>query len=116
MAAVLNAEHEKSQRGKLRDLTPEQHEAVRRMHEAVVNKLLHWPSTRLREVASNPEDARALDVLVGALTELFELDSDDAMITNGESAPPRASKPPRRQERPATLDERASTAPFGDSR
>src|SRR5690606_14698216 len=49
---VLDAEHEKSQRGKLRDLTKEQHEAIVRMHDAAINKMLHGLTTRLREARS----------------------------------------------------------------
>src|SRR5690606_4059253 len=96
IGAVLRAEHDKSTRGKLRDLTKEQHEAIDRMHDAAVNKMLHGLTTRLREAASNPDEALALETMVAALTELFELNSDDLMMTNGESVPPRASKPPRR--------------------
>jgi len=99
--AALKAEHEKSQRGKLRDLTKEENDAVSRMLEAAVNKMLHWPTTRLREVAGNPAEARELDTLVGALTELFELDSDDAMITRDSMAPRATQRPERRSERPS---------------
>ncbi|HTV20785.1 MAG TPA: hypothetical protein VMG12_19005 [Polyangiaceae bacterium] len=116
IGAVLKAEHDKSQRGKLRDLTKEQHEAIDRMHDAAINKMLHGLTTRLRETAANPGEALALESMVGALTELFELDSDDLMMTNGESVPPRASKAPRRTERPAPLDERPRENTLGDSR
>jgi glutamyl-tRNA reductase len=114
-ARVLEAEHEKSQRGKLRDLTKDQNEAVARMLEAAVNKMLHSATTRLREVAQNPEEAEELDSLVGALTELFELDSDDPMTTTGDSLMPRASKPPRRSERPtaAPNDDRSGAGTLG---
>jgi hypothetical protein len=114
----LKAEHEKSQRGKLRDLTPDQHEAIDRMHEAAVNKMLHSLTTKLRETAADPAEARALDAMIGALTELFDLDSDDAMMNNADSLAPRASKPPRRSERvaPAPLAEGPGQSPVGDSR
>jgi glutamyl-tRNA reductase len=114
-ANVLKAEHEKSQRGKLRDLTKEENDAVARMIEAAVNKLLHSPTTRLRELAQTPEEAEELDSLVGALTDLFELDSDDAMTTTGDSLMPRASKPPRRTERPtgSPSDDRSGAETLG---
>ena len=117
-AATLRAEFERSQRGKLRDLTPEQTEAVGRMLDAAVNKMLHAPTTRLREVASNPAEANQLDTWLGALTELFELDSDDAMISTGDSLAPRATKPPRRESRPAPapVDERSGHSPVGAQR
>jgi glutamyl-tRNA reductase len=116
IAKVLEAEHDKSARGKLRELSKEQHEAIARMHDAAINKLLHGLTTRLREAASNPDEAIALESLVGVLTELFELDSDELMMNSGESVPARASKFPRRQERPAPLDERPRVSPLGDSR
>jgi len=116
--AILKAEYEKSQRGKLRGLTPEQHDAVGRMLDAAVNKMLHGPTTRLREVASNPSEGLQLDAWLGALTELFDLDSDDPMMSNAESLPPKASKPPRRDARsvPAPSDDRSGPEPLGDSR
>jgi glutamyl-tRNA reductase len=118
VARILKAEHEKSQRGKLRDLTVDQHEAIDRMHEAAVNKMLHSMTTKLRETAADPAEALALDAMIGALTELFDLDSDDAMMNNADSLAPRASKPPRRSERagPAPLAEAPGQSPLGDSR
>jgi hypothetical protein len=116
IGAVLRAEHDKSSRGKLRELSKEQHEAIDRMHDAAINKLLHGLTTRLREAAANPDEAIALESMVGALTELFELDSDELMMNSGETAPARASKVLRRQERPAPLDERPGASPLGDSR
>jgi glutamyl-tRNA reductase len=98
-SAILKAEYDKSQRGKLRDLSPEQQEAVGRMLDAAVNKMLHVPTTRLREVASNPSEGVLLDAWLSALTELFELDSDEAMMSNVDTGI-RASKPPRRDTRP----------------
>jgi hypothetical protein len=70
----------------------------------------------LREAASNPEEAIALESMVGALTELFELDSDELMMNSGENVPSRASKMQRRQERPAPIDERPTASTLGDSR
>jgi glutamyl-tRNA reductase len=118
VAGILKAEHEKSQRGKLRELSPDQHEAIDRMHDAAVNKMLHSLTTRLRETAADPAEAQALDAMIGALTELFDLDSDDAMMNNADSLAPRASKPPRRSERvaPAPLAEGPGQSPLGDSR
>jgi glutamyl-tRNA reductase len=113
-STILKAEYDKSsQRGKLRDLSPEQQEAVGRMLDAAVNKMLHVPTTRLREVASNPEDAAVLDAWLSALTELFELDSDEAMMSNADTAV-RASKPPRRDTRPpGPSEDRSGPAPLG---
>jgi glutamyl-tRNA reductase len=88
MREALRAEHDKSRRSKLRDLTPEHHECVERMLDAAVNKILHAPTMRLREAASNPAEAAVLEGLVGALTELFGLDAE-------EPAPLRESLAPR---------------------
>lgn len=101
MRGALKAEHEKSQRTKLRHLSKEDHEAVERMLDAAVNKILHAPTVRLREVASNPAEAIQLDGLVSALTELFGLDSDESMNGKGESMAPRAAKAERRESLPA---------------
>jgi hypothetical protein len=56
---------------------------------------------RLREAASNPGEVLQLDAFVGALTELFGLDSDDSMNGPGDSIPPQAAKKERRESLPA---------------
>jgi glutamyl-tRNA reductase len=117
ISSALRAEHEKSQRTKLRHLTKDDHEAVERMLEAAVNKILHVPTMRLREAASNPEDTAPLEALVSTLTELFGLDSDET-ATRPESLPPKAAKGERRDSRtpaPANEDLATSDSP-GDSR
>ncbi|HVZ37148.1 MAG TPA: glutamyl-tRNA reductase [Polyangiaceae bacterium] len=88
---ALRAEHDKSRRSKLRDLSPEHHECVERMLDAAVNKILHAPTMRLREAASNPADAAALEAFVAALTELFGLDSEEPAPAR-ESLAPRANR------------------------
>jgi hypothetical protein len=88
------------------------------MHEAAINKILHALTMRLREAASNPTEARELDVFVSALTELFGLDSEDNMSGQGESVPPRATKVDRRDSiSPQTpADDRTATEPTGAGR
>jgi glutamyl-tRNA reductase len=98
LGSALRAEHDKSQRTKLRHLTKDDHDAVERMLDAALNKMLHAPTMRLREAASNPADAAQLDVLVGALTELFGLDSDET-ANRPESLPPKPAKGERRDSR-----------------
>jgi len=90
MREALRAEHDKSQRTKLRHLSKEDHEAVERMLDAAVNKILHAPTMRLREAASNPAENAALEGLVGSLTELFGLDGEDPAPVR-ESLAPRAN-------------------------
>lgn len=102
VAAALAAELTRSLRGRLRHLGDEEREALSVMTEAVLNRVLHAPSTRLREAASDSEAGTKLDELVGAITELFELDealpataaseSDEAEDTSDEIGdPPPAS-------------------------
>jgi glutamyl-tRNA reductase len=86
---TLRAEHDKSQRTKLRHLSKDDHESVERMLDAAVNKILHVPTVRLREAASNPAEAAALEGFVAALTELFGLDGEDPAPVR-ESLAPRA--------------------------
>jgi hypothetical protein len=57
------------------------------MLDAAVNKNLHAPTVRLREVASNPAETAALEGLVGALTELFGLDGEDPAQVRESLAP-----------------------------
>jgi glutamyl-tRNA reductase len=85
---ALRAEHDKSQRTKLRHLSKEDNDSIERMHDAAVNKILHAATVRLREAASNPAEAAALEGFVGALSELFGLDGE-------EPAPVRESLSPR---------------------
>lgn len=67
--SVLNAELERSLSGKLKHLGPADREALRIMLEAATNKLLHTPTSRLRELAG---DLSASDY-ADALRDLFEL-------------------------------------------
>lgn len=66
-------ELDKSLRGKLRELHADQRQAIEKMIEAGVNRLLHAPSTRLREGAGSHEPEEALE-WARALSELFELE------------------------------------------
>jgi glutamyl-tRNA reductase len=101
---ALRAEHDKSQRTKLRHLSQDDHDSIERMLDAAVNKILHVPTVRLREAASNPADAAQLEVLVAALTELFGLDSEEPMPARGDSLSPRG---PRLAPGPGRSSERA---------
>ncbi len=105
---VLRSEQERSRRTKLRHLSEEDHQAVERMLDAAVNKILHAPTMRLREAASNPDDSAQLDAMVEALADLFELD------TNSHNGHHRSLAPLGtllRQRRTATPD----SAPTGTS-
>jgi glutamyl-tRNA reductase len=56
--------------GRLADLTPEQRDEVERLTGAIVNKILHVPTVRLKELAADHDAA----VYVDALQRLFDLD------------------------------------------
>jgi glutamyl-tRNA reductase len=100
---AFSIELERSLRGKLRDLQPEQRAAVERMIDAGVNRLLHAPSTRLREGAGSGEPEEALE-WARALTELFELEPV--------SSPEHTSAfPPFEEERVSSDDLSAERAP-----
>ena len=57
---------------KLRDLTPEQRDAVDHLTRRMISKLLHVPITRAKEVSSSKQGYLYLN----ALRELFELDDE----------------------------------------
>ena len=83
MRAVLQAELERSLRGKLKHLGPDEREALNKMLDAAVNKLLHQPTMRLRASASGGGAGYADEDLASALRELFGLDEQSA-ATNAE--------------------------------
>jgi glutamyl-tRNA reductase len=67
--AVLHAEVERSLSGKLKHLTEADREALSIMVDAATNKLCHRPSTRLKELATDPRGVEYVE----ALTDLFDL-------------------------------------------
>jgi glutamyl-tRNA reductase len=72
---VVQGELERSLRSRLKHLSAEDRAALGKMLEAVVNKLLHEPTTRLRQAAVDGAlDERAFEVLV----DLFGIDQKDA--------------------------------------
>lgn len=84
VGAALAAELDRSLKGRLRHLGPEEREALAVMTEAVLNRVLHAPSTHLREAAGDPDESTKLAELVGAVTELFELDEAPVAPENAE--------------------------------
>jgi glutamyl-tRNA reductase len=104
---VLEGEFERSLAGKLRHLSREDRQALALMSEATVNKLLHDATQRLRKMAADPGARPDLDVAVGVLTDLFDLEalsekmlgsSDPAVLAAAEainlgSDPPAAADP-----------------------
>lgn len=72
MRRGLEEELNKSLRGRLRGLDEEQRNALGKMLDAGLNRILHGPVTRLRTEASR-EDGLSAEDLAGLLSELFEL-------------------------------------------
>lgn len=107
LRAVLHSEHEKSRRGKLRDLNTEHHEAIERMMDSAVNKILHIPTMRLRQAATDPSEANQLDSLVATVTDLFDLMGTEGAPTQGESLLPSRSA---QRNTSKTLDNATSVA------
>lgn len=76
MRAMLLTELDKSLRTRLKHLGHEERLALDRMLEAALNKMLHAPSTRLREVAGDRDfESYRAEQLASALVELFALDT-----------------------------------------
>lgn len=100
---VLVAELERSLGGRLKHLTEGDRAALEQMIESATNKLLHAPTTRLKQAASSPQGSDAGD-LVHAVHHLFDLPgipespeerSRDSRTMKSESElpPPRADEP-----------------------
>lgn len=109
MRGLLAAELEKSRKTTLKHLGESEDQALDKALDAAVNKILHVPTRRLRELASDPDSAIELAELVSTLTELFELDGSEGAPRRGSippkagnseapkngSIPPRGSVPPK---------------------
>ncbi len=79
LGRVLHAELERSLRGRLKHLGEEERAALETMVDAALNKMLHAPTKKLREVATEREyEGFRVEQLVGALIDLFELDHEEA--------------------------------------
>ncbi|MBN1608870.1 MAG: glutamyl-tRNA reductase [Polyangiaceae bacterium] len=72
LRATLEAELNRSLRGRLKHLGEEERTALRAMLHAALNKMLHEPSVRLKQAAAGGSDEA--EQLAAALNELFQLD------------------------------------------
>jgi len=119
--AALELELSRSVRGRLRHLGTEDRAALVKMIDASVNRVLHGPTLRLRQAASERSvDGLSLDQLASALSELFELSqaeagTDDAEMPNDEEplpstpeASPQPDAEPRASEPEAVVAKRRS--------
>lgn len=72
---VMQAELERSLRGRLKALGPAEREALEKMIDASINKILHEPSSALRSLAGDrSRDADFVESAVEVLTTLFSLE------------------------------------------
>lgn len=86
--SVVRAELDKSLKGKLKHLSESDRAALSKMSDAMLNKLLHAPTQRLRELGADSEDA------VQLLVELFDIDlSAPVNAVETQSARPRPMPP-----------------------
>lgn len=90
---VLSQELERSLRGGLKHLGPEERACLFRMMEAAENRMLHGPTMRLRQAAAERAgQGLSLEELAAVLSDLFELDQASYEIVEREAlstdAPP----------------------------
>ncbi|MEB2312173.1 MAG: glutamyl-tRNA reductase [Sorangiineae bacterium] len=84
---VLYAELDHSLRTKLKHLGAGERDALRRMLDAALNKMLHGPTARLRELAvEHGEEGPSVDQMTSMLGELFALD-DPSLEAEPRSVP-----------------------------
>jgi glutamyl-tRNA reductase len=93
--AALGVELERSLRGKLRHLGSVERAALETMLDASVNRVLHTPTTRLRDAAADQSlDGSAFGELVVAVDRLFALSEElEEAPDSGGGDIPRSSDP-----------------------
>jgi glutamyl-tRNA reductase len=74
---ILRAELDRTLKGRLKHLGAEEQEALSRMVEAQVNKLLHSPTRSLRQLATDESSRFELASQLSLLDDLFELEAAD---------------------------------------
>jgi glutamyl-tRNA reductase len=84
---IAKAEVERTLAGMGEGLTDKQRKSIEAMGRAIVNKLLHEPTARLRSVGPEHESNR----LAGAAAELFGLADEQAQAPAAEAESPAAS-------------------------
>jgi glutamyl-tRNA reductase len=96
LRAALEAELSRSLRGRLKHLGGEERAALSVMLEASLNRVLHGPTVRLRQVAvERQNEGLSFEELRAALDELFALSGefDDSSFDAPDSEPVGASQP-----------------------
>jgi glutamyl-tRNA reductase len=108
--AALEAELERSQRGKLKNLSPADLEALNTLFDAAVNKLLHTPTQKLRQLASEDPPAPELENYVELLSEMFALGEESSGVSLRGSIPPAPSSAPQ-QAQPSQPSQASALSP-----
>ena len=94
---VLVAELERTLTGRLKHLGEADRAALLQMIESATNKLLHAPTTRIREAASAEDDEAEL---VRAIQHLFDLrEQAPANVASAKDASPSTAPPPDESEK-----------------
>jgi glutamyl-tRNA reductase len=94
LSAALEEEMNRSLRGKLKHLGPEDRAALGKMLESAVNRLLHQPTIRLRQAAlERASEMLSLDQLSAAISELFAFDAESEAPSTPDSMPPEPDAP-----------------------
>ncbi len=84
LRGILDAELERSLRSRLKHLPEEDRDALGRMIDSALNKMLHPAMRHLRGLAASPDAQAELDACVVALADLFAL---DATVSRSPEAP-----------------------------
>lgn len=83
---IVTGELDRSLKTKLKHLPESDREALAKMVEASVNKLLHAPTRHLRSLASDSERAYELDVSLGVMADLFEFQPSEVSLPTGRTS------------------------------
>jgi len=118
IGSVLEGELDKSLHARLRGLGEPERAALSAMLEAAVNRLLHRPTARLRELTSGG-DTEALEEYVAVLADLFDLgdaESDGQEVQEGGASEEERDPGPGGSSRPRSPADDPAHGEFGSSR
>ncbi len=88
LTSALEEELARSLRGRLKHLPTEDRQALAKMIESAVNRLLHQPTIRLRQAAlDRTQDTLSLEQLSAAISELFSFDAETEAASSPSTAP-----------------------------
>jgi len=100
LRSVLDAELERSLNGKLKHLSDADRKSLSKMLDASLNKMLHVPSARLKEIAADPDErGDSLQVAMATLDDLFGLSGGAESEGSGVREAPQTQESGRSQSR-----------------